>query len=324
MASSVKEIWKAIPYLKGMTKKNYAVSNLGRISTYIDQIKDVTVLKPILYDGMYRYTIHQDGKTMGLFPCVAVANVFLKKPTPKQTKIIHLDYDITNTLPSNLKWVTKEAYFEHRSKDPKVIQRIKTRVYSGHTAKKLDEKKVVQLKKEIWNPKRKLSMKQIAEKYGIAEMNLYRIKAGILWFHVHVDGEPIHDRYKQQLKNIELQNKNLLKENQEKAKRLAAQKISKQKADARKKLIETEKKNRAITLLKKRKERDKERAAIEKRKAIKAKLAQKRDSKKGKTATKLSKKSVKPVGSITLPKKKSISAKKNNLVKVATKSKRKK
>ena len=121
--------------------------------------------------------------------------------------MIHLDHNKANNDISNLKWATKDEQVEHSKKSPYVLQAAARKVYTGATARKLDEKKVIALKKEIWNPKRKASLKQIAAKYGIAEMNLYRIKNGELWFHVHIEGEPIFPKYKAQLKNIEFHEK---------------------------------------------------------------------------------------------------------------------
>jgi hypothetical protein len=284
MASTDKEIWKQIPYLKGVTEKNYAVSNMGRIASYTSYIKDLTILKPKMYDQMYRYNIRHNGKVVGIFPSVAVAIVFIKKPNSKCTKIIHLNYDKTNNNISNLKWVTSEEYFTHRAKNKHSTSALLAKVAVKNMSKKLDEKKVVLLKKEIWNPKRKLSLKQLADKYGIAEMNLYRIKSGVFWYHIHIEGEPLHDSYKLYLKNLELYNKQLAKDEAQKAKQVAEKKSKKQKTEERKKCLVAEKKARLVASLKRKKEKALERIAIEKRKALRAKLAEKRLVEKAKKA----------------------------------------
>ncbi len=289
MTSTVKEIWKQIPYVKGITKKNYAVSNQGRIASYVGNINDLTILKPKLYDGMYRYNLRHNGKALGLFPSVAVATVFIKKPNSKCTKIIHLNYDKTNNDISNLKWVTSEDYFTHRSKNTHSTAVLLAKVAVKNMSKKLDEKKVIQLKKEIWNPKRKLSFKQLADKFGIAEMNLYRIKSGVFWYHIRVEGEPLHDSHKLYLKNLELYNKQLAKDETQKAKEAAAKNHKKQKADECRKLLATEKKARQLASLKRKKDKAIERIAIEKRKAHRAKLAQKRLLEKPKKAKSVAK-----------------------------------
>jgi hypothetical protein len=212
MAANDKEIWKPVTHLKASTSKRYAVSNKARLASYDNKIDERYVLKQHLNGGFPMVTIHVGDKTKALFAHHAVAYGFLKKPSPKHKYVLHLDYNKANNDPSNLKWATRAEQIEHSKKSPYVLAAAAHKVYTGATSKKLNEKKVIQLKNEIWNPKRKLTFKQLAAKYGIAEMNLYRIKNGELWFHVHVEGEPIFPKYKAQLKNIEFHEKLAAKE----------------------------------------------------------------------------------------------------------------
>jgi len=207
MAANDKEIWKPVTHIKGKTSKKYAVSSKGRLASYDKNIEDRYVLKQHLNGGFPMATIHVEGKSKALFSHQAIGASFLKKHSLKCKFVIHLDHNKANNDISNLKWATKDEQVEHSKKSPYVLQAAARKVYTGATARKLDEKKVIALKKEIWNPKRKASLKQIAAKYGIAEMNLYRIKNGELWFHVHIEGEPIFPKYKAQLKNIEFHEK---------------------------------------------------------------------------------------------------------------------
>jgi predicted DNA binding protein len=46
---------------------------------------------------------------------------------------------------------------------------------------KLTSTQVKSIKDAINNPKRKLTYKQMAEKYGVSEMTLYRIRSGENW-----------------------------------------------------------------------------------------------------------------------------------------------
>lgn len=267
MAANDKEIWKPVTHIKEKTSKKYAVSNKARLASYDYKIDDLFILKQHVNGGFPMVTIHGENKTKALFAHHAVAHTFLKKPSPRYKYVLHLDYNKANNNPSNLKWATKEEQVEHSKKSPYVLASAAHKVYSGAMSKKLNEKKVIQLKNEIWNPKRKLTFKQLASKYGIAEMNLYRIKNGLLWFHVHVEGEPIFEKYKAQLKNIEFHTKMKAKEKAESDKRKAA-KIAKRKiADEKKK--EASKKKAAN--LKKAKEK---KVAAKKiaRKAVKASL----------------------------------------------------
>lgn len=229
MAANDKEIWKPVTHIKGKTSKKYAVSSKGRLASYDKNIEDRYVLKQHLNGGFPMATIHVEGKSKALFSHQAIGASFLKKHSPKCKFVIHLDHNKANNDISNLKWATKDEQVEHSKKSPYVLQAAARKVYTGATARKLDEKKVIALKKEIWNPKRKASLKQIAAKYGIAEMNLYRIKNGELWFHVHIEGEPIFPKYKAQLKNIEFHEKV--------ASRASATKAAKVKKAAPKKVV---------------------------------------------------------------------------------------
>lgn len=240
MAANDKEIWKPVTHIKETTNKKYAVSNKARLASYDTKIDDLFILKQHLNGGFPMVTVHVKDKTKALFAHHAVAYSFLKKPSPKYKFVLHLDYNKANNDPSNLKWATKEEQVEHSKKSPFVLASAARKVYHGATSKKLNEKKVIQLKTEIWNPKRKLTFKQLAAKYGIAEMNLYRIKNGELWFHVHVEGEPIFEKYKAQLKNIEFHAKIEAKEKAASDKRKAA-KVAKQKAMVDKKKLTTKK-----------------------------------------------------------------------------------
>ena len=91
----------------------------------------------------------------------------------------------------------------------------------------------------IWDPKRKLSYKQIAEKFGVSEMQIYRIKTGQFWYHVRVENEPVHPKYKQNLSNIEYQEK---KANAEAAKKEKREALLKKVAEKRKKATAPKKK----------------------------------------------------------------------------------
>lgn len=274
MAANDKEIWKQLTHLKGPSKK-YAVSSHGRLASYDTNIEDKYILKLHLNGGFPMATIHVNGKSKALFVHNAMAVAFLKKHSPKCNCVIHLDYDKANNELSNLKWATKAEQVEHSKTSPYVLASVARKVYNGATARKLDEKKVILLKKEIWNPKRKLSFKQIAAKYGIAEMNLYRIKNGEMWFHVHVDGEPIFPRYKEQLKNIEFHNKIAAKEKVISDKKKAAYAARLKANAAKRKVREAEKKARMEALIKKRKQKAIDRIAMDKKNVIRKAAAKK-------------------------------------------------
>jgi hypothetical protein len=99
----------------------------------------------------------------------------------------------------------------------------------------------------------------LAAKYDIAEMNLYRIKSGIFWYHIHADGEPVWNNYKTFLKNTKLAEKQakqdkaaLDKKNKLKEKKNEKVKVSKK---DKKKEDKPTKKNKVTDKLKKKKKK---------------------------------------------------------------------
>jgi len=207
MASNTKEIWKQITALKGKTIKNYGISNFGNMCSYQKSLQDKQVIAFANNNGFPVTTIRINKRSTALFPHREVANYFLKRPNAKYTFVLHLDHDKLNNNVSNLKWATQAQQSEHNKHNPNVTDAISKRIRTGAMAKKLTDAKVLKLKTELWNPKRKLTLKQLAAKYDIAEMNLYRIKSGIFWYHIQVEGEPVWENYKTFLKNTKLAEK---------------------------------------------------------------------------------------------------------------------
>lgn len=165
----------------------------GEIAVRIRKIKN----------GNVRHRLRIDGKVYTLSLSKIVATAFVKKTSPKQTAVIHLDYDYTNNKASNLKWVTPKEHKAYVNNSPNTLLARQNKAFTKSVhGRILNEKSATELKKLIWDPKRKLSYKQLAEKFSVSEMQIYRIKNGELWFHIKVENEPENERYKQNLKNI--------------------------------------------------------------------------------------------------------------------------
>lgn len=203
-----KEIWKPVSFKGKKPGVKYAVSNQGRFGVITDKKGTVEVRTFQPQDGGYRYNYKVDGKSKGLFIYKEVAKAFVNKPSPKHSMVIRKDHNYLNDKPSNLKWVTPQEHTQHVKMSPNSINSRKRRAITvSATAKVFNEKKVLEVKKLIWDPKRKLTYKQIAAKYKVSEMQIYRIKSGELWYHVKVNNEPENKRYKQNVQNIAFQEK---------------------------------------------------------------------------------------------------------------------
>jgi hypothetical protein len=204
--SNKKEIWKAFTIDGKKPSVQYMISNRGRFGVMNNGKIEVRKFKPT--SGTYRFNTRQNGKNKAIFLYREVANAFLKKPSPRHKYVIHKDHNYLNDDVTNLKWATREEHRAHTSQSPRAVaSRQKKAIVSSTHAKVLTEDKVRALKKMIWDPNRKLSYKKLAEKFGVSEMQIYRIKTGEFWYHVHVPNEPAHARYKQNLRNIEYHEK---------------------------------------------------------------------------------------------------------------------
>lgn len=209
--SSKKEIWKKVDFKGKKPSVCYMVSNLGHFGVKnADGKIEVRKFKP--QNGVYRYNFKINGEQKTLFVHKEVAKAFLPKSSPKKSMLIHKDHNYLNDSAVNLKWVTPEEHRQHVIFSPNAIRSRKKRAYTeSPTSKIFNEKKVIEVKKLIWDPKRKLTFKQIAAKYKVSEMQIYRIKSGELWFHVKVAGEPENKRYKQNLQNLQQLKKTTVK-----------------------------------------------------------------------------------------------------------------
>ncbi|AYO58880.1 hypothetical protein CO230_05560 [Chryseobacterium sp. 6424] len=115
-----------------------------------------------------------------------VATYFLPPPTEGQIIVTHLDYDKTNNVVTNLKWMTQEEHQLHQSANPKIIALKKYRKYMQKPrtkGMKLTSSQVIHIKLLL---RRKKTSKQIAKQFNISEMQVWRIKSGENWANVQI------------------------------------------------------------------------------------------------------------------------------------------
>jgi hypothetical protein len=179
------ETWKLLefPGWKQLRKK-YALSSMGRVASYSeDVVSDGKLLNGSLTTGYKTLNLHRPGNNGTLYIHREIARLFLRKSSPKHKYVIHLNHNKTNNSAKNLRWATLEEMIDHQQKSPaKVAYK---RVQANRTVGlKLTAAQVKSIKKTLSSKNRNLTIKKLADKYGVSEMTMYRIKSGENWSRV--------------------------------------------------------------------------------------------------------------------------------------------
>ena len=179
------EIWKQLQF-KGwkLLRKKYAISSHGRAASYHEDVnEDGKLLEGSLTSGYKTLNLHIDGNNGTIYFHREVAKLFIKKNSPKDKFVIHVNHNKTDNNIKNLKWASQKDVSVHQQKSPDKIA-YKEVQHSRTKGLKLTLSQVKTIKASISNPRRKLTYKQIAEKYNVSEMTIYRIKSGENWSNV--------------------------------------------------------------------------------------------------------------------------------------------
>lgn len=180
------EEWKSLLF-KGhkLLRNKYAFSSHGRAASYKeDVLSDGKLLNGSITSGYQTLNLHVDGGNTTLYFHREIAKLFLPKKSSKEKFVIHLDHDKTNNHVKNLQWATQQKVIDHQQNSPaklayKEVQKSRTK------GLKLNSTQIKAIKKILENPRRRLTHKQLADKYDVSEMTIYRIKSGENWSHIH-------------------------------------------------------------------------------------------------------------------------------------------
>ncbi len=177
-----REIWKPLRFKGWQSMRNrYALSSIGRAASYKEIVlDDGKLLEGSLTSGYRTLNLHVDGNNGTIYLHREIAKLFNKKDSSKQKYVLHLNYNKTDNNIKNLKWATQKEAIEHQQNSPhkaayKKVQTVRTK------GLKLSLSQVKAIKNILANPKRKLTHQQIADKYKITPMTIYRIKSGENW-----------------------------------------------------------------------------------------------------------------------------------------------
>ena len=179
------EIWKQLQFDGWkLLRKKYALSSHGRAASYYEDVNaDGKLLEGSLTSGYKTLNLHINGNNGTIYFHREVAKFFNKKNSPKDKFVIHLNHDKTDNSSKNLKWASQKDVSAHQQKSPEKIAYKKVQ-HSRTRGLKLTLSQVKAIKAFIDNPRRKLTYKQIADKYNVSEMTIYRIKSGENWSNV--------------------------------------------------------------------------------------------------------------------------------------------
>jgi hypothetical protein len=176
------EVWKPLVFSGSKELRNlYAVSSLGRISSYKEDIyEDGKLLNGSLTTGYRTLNLHRPGHKGTLYIHRELARLFLKRPSPRHKYVIHKNHNKLDNAIRNLSWATLEEMIKHQQKSPAKVA-YKKRQANRETGLKLTATQVRKIKDLLNNKNRKVTIKQLASRYEVSEMTMYRIKSGENW-----------------------------------------------------------------------------------------------------------------------------------------------
>lgn len=176
------EIWKPLVFSGSRELRNqYALSSQGRIASYkTDILEDGKLLKGSLTTGYRTLNLHRPGKKGTLYIHRELARLFIPKPSPKHKYVIHKNHNKLDNTVKNLKWATLQEMIGHQQNSPAKLA-YKERQAQRDVGLKLTATQVKRIKDMLLNKKRNVTIKQLADKYDVSEMTMYRIKSGENW-----------------------------------------------------------------------------------------------------------------------------------------------
>jgi hypothetical protein len=176
------EVWKPLVFSGSKELRNkYAVSSQGRIASYKEEVmEDGKLLKGSLTTGYRTLNLHRPGHKGTLYIHRELARLFIKRPGARYKYVIHKNHNKLDNSVRNLSWATLEDMIDHQQKSPAKVA-YKKRQASRETGLKLTAAKVRRIKELLQKQDRKVTIKQLATKYEVSEMTMYRIKSGENW-----------------------------------------------------------------------------------------------------------------------------------------------
>lgn len=169
------EKWERIDFPEFDNQIHYEISNYGRIKSF-QNTQEGVLIQGSLIQGYQSLNVRFQNKSVNHYLHKLVAKYFCQQNNPKDTFVIHLDYNKLDNRADNLQWADRSKVTEHNKNNPSVINRLiplRTKNY------KLTEGKVMLIKQMLKSDKSRLKM--IAKQFGITHTQLNRIRSGENW-----------------------------------------------------------------------------------------------------------------------------------------------
>ncbi|MFN8288874.1 MAG: NUMOD4 domain-containing protein [Chitinophagaceae bacterium] len=176
------ESWMQLTFSGWKSMRNrYAVSTLGRIASYRKNVHDDgKLLSGSLTTGYRTLNLHRPDNKGTLYIHREMASLFLKRPSAAHRYVIHINHNKMDNRIKNLKWVTAEQMTRHQQLSPARIA-YKEKQANKTEGLKLNAAQVKKIKQLLRNKNRKITIRKMAQQYGVSEMTIYRIKSGENW-----------------------------------------------------------------------------------------------------------------------------------------------
>jgi hypothetical protein len=156
---------------------DYEISNDGRARRVTGGMGATPgrELKPIVsHNGYHRFALVRGGKVKVRQAHRLVAQAFIGDPPFKGALVLHWDGNPVNNRVENLRWGTQKENCADRDRHGRTCRGVR----HSRQAAKLTAKQVVETKAASG------LQREIAERYGIRQSQVSRIKSGVRWAHV--------------------------------------------------------------------------------------------------------------------------------------------
>lgn len=179
------ESWKVLLFSGINMKTKYAVSNHGRIYSFKKKEDLINgkakLLKGTTVSGYPALKITVGDEPRQFYVHKLVAQYFIKKTKKSHSYVLHKDYNRSNNKASNLTWAGKSQLKAHHQKSPSVRKYLSKTREKGH---KLTASDVRKIKQHLFSDRPKFNVRTLSERFGVSQMQLYRIRSGENWGHV--------------------------------------------------------------------------------------------------------------------------------------------